>query len=167
LKKGRRENRRLTIYIKDYIEEDMKMDKEQAKALVEGIYEAFNSRDLDRLDTLFDSEYEDHSAGVPFPTPFNLQTLKDLLNMYFTAFPDGRFSVSDVMSDGDKLAWQDRFTGTHQGELMGIPATGCKVDVSGMSMGEIRNGKAYRHWSVFDNMGMMQQLGVIPSPGQQ
>jgi predicted ester cyclase len=143
------------------------MDKEQAKALVEEIYEVFNSRDLDRLDSLFDPGYEDYSVGLPFPAPFDLQTLKDLLNMYFTAFPDAKFSISDVISDGDKLAWQDRFTGTHQGELMGIPATGSKVDIPGMSMGEIRNGKAYRHWSVTDNMGMMQQLGVIPSPGQQ
>jgi steroid delta-isomerase-like uncharacterized protein len=138
------------------------MDSQQAKAFIEEIYAVFNSRNLDRLDTLFDPAYEDHSAGVPFPTPFNVQTLKELLNIYFTAFPDGNFAVTDLISEGDKVAWQDRFTGTHQGELMGIPPTGRKVDVSGMSIGEIRNGKAYRHWSVFDNMTMMQQLGVIP-----
>jgi steroid delta-isomerase-like uncharacterized protein len=141
------------------------MDREQSIALIEEIYDAFNRRDLDKLDDLMDPGYEDHSVGTPLPTPFNLQALKGLLQMYFTAFPDCKFTVSGFIVEGDKAAWHDRLPGTHQGELMGIPATGRTVDVSGMSMGEIRNGKAYRHYSVFDNLGLMQQLGVIPAPG--
>ncbi len=148
----------------------MNTTRQQSEALIKEIYEAFNSRDLDRLDDLFDPEYEDYSVGVPFPTPFGLQELKGVLTMYFAAFPDGEWSISGVITEGaengEKAAWHDHFTGTHQGELMGIPPTGRKVDVSGLSMGEIRNGKAYRHWSVFDNLGMMQQLGVIPTPGE-
>ena len=146
------------------------MANEQSIDLIQGIYDAFNSRDFDRLDELLDPEYEDYSVGVPFQTPFGLDTLKSVLKMYVAAFPDGRWSASDIIAegfyDGAKAAWQENFTGTHQGELMGIAPTGRKVSVSGMSMGEIRNGKAYRHWSVFDNLGMMQQLGVIPAPGQ-
>ncbi|HKP52076.1 MAG TPA: ester cyclase [Chloroflexia bacterium] len=141
------------------------MDREQSIALIQEIYEAFNRRDMDKLDELFDPAYEDHSVGTPLPIPFDRQALKGLLQMYFTAFPDCKFTVSDFTLEGDKAAWRDRLTGTHQGELMGIPATGRSVDVSGMSMGEIRNGKAIRHYSVFDNLGLMQQLGVIPAPG--
>ena len=147
------------------------MVDQRTEELIRNIYEVFNSHDLDQLDQYFDPNYEDYSVGLPVPTPFDLQTLKGVIQMYIAAFPDGVWSVSDVISegfgDGDKAAWRDRFTGTHQGELMGIPATGRKVDVSGMSMGEVRSGKAYRHWSVLDNMGMMQQLGVIPMPGAQ
>jgi len=141
------------------------MDREQSIALIQEIYDTFNSRDLDKLDELFAPGYEDHSVGTPLPTPFNLQALKGLLQMYFTAFPDCKFTVSGFIVEGEKASWHDRLTGTHQGELMGIPATGRTVDVSGMSMGEIRDGKAYRHYSVFDNLGLMQQLGVIPAPG--
>ncbi|MDQ3930244.1 MAG: ester cyclase [Chloroflexota bacterium] len=148
----------------------MDSNKEQAKALIQKIYDTFNTDDLDKLDDLFHAEYLDYSAGVPVPTPFDLQTLKGILQMYTAAFPDGRWSISDVIiegsGDGLKGAWRDHFTGTHQGELMGIPATGRTVDVYGISIGEIRDGKAYRHWSVLDNLGMMQQLGVIPTPGQ-
>src|SRR2546426_533092 len=134
------------------------MSHEEVRSLITEMYAVFNSRELDRLDDLFHAEYEDHSTGVPIPTPFDLRTLKGLLGMYFAAFPDIRFSASDFVVEGDKVAWRDRLTGTQQGELMGIPATGRKVDVTGMSMGQVRDGKAYRHWSVTDNLGMMQQL---------
>jgi predicted ester cyclase len=140
--------------------------RQQNEALIQRIYDIFNSHDLDKLDELFDPEYEDYSVGLPLPTPFGLQELKGVLTTYATAFPDGKWTISGVINDGDKAAWHDHFTGTHQGELMGIPPTGRKVDATGLSIGEIRNGKAYRHWSVFDNLGLMQQLGVVPMPGQ-
>ncbi len=147
------------------------MADQRSEELIRKIYDTFNSRDLDQLDQYMHPDYEDHSVGVPFPTPFNLQTLKDFLQMYFAAFPDGQFSLSDVISegfgDGDRVAWRDHFTGTNTGDFMGMPATGRKVATEGMSMGEIRDGKAYRHWSVYDNLGMMQQLGIIPMPGEQ
>ena len=142
----------------------------QTEELVQKIYTVFNSHDLDKLDDLFDPNYEDYSAGVPFPTPFNLQTLKGLIQMYITAFPDGKWTVTDFVAegfeDGQKAAWRDHFTGTNTGEFMGMPPTGRTVEAEGMSIGEVRNGKACRHWSVFDNMGLMQQLGIIPAPGQ-
>jgi predicted ester cyclase len=145
------------------------MDKSEFTALVHQIYDVFNSRDLSKLDPLFDPGYEDHSSGVPIPTPFDLQALKGLIGMYYTAFPDAHWELADILvegvADGDRAAWRERFTGTQQGEFMGMPPSGRKVDVAGMSMGEIRNGKAYRHWSVYDNLSMMQQLGVIPTPG--
>ncbi|MEA2574444.1 MAG: hypothetical protein QOH93_1742 [Chloroflexia bacterium] len=148
----------------------MDNSKEQSAALIKQIYDVFNSHDLDQLDALFDPAYEDYSVGLPIPTPFDLQTLKGVIGMYAAAFPDGEWSISDIIiegeGDGQKAAWRDHFTGTHQGELMGIPPTGRSVDATGMSMGEIRGGKAYRHWSVFDNLGLMQQLGVIPALGQ-
>ena len=145
------------------------MANQQTAELVQKIYDAFNSRELDKLDEFFDPNYEDYSVGLPLPSPFGLQELKGVIQMYITAFPDAKWSISDIISegftDGAKAAWRDNFTGTHQGEMMGMPPTGRKVDISGMNMGEIRNGKAYRHWSVYDNLGLMQQLGVIPAPG--
>jgi predicted ester cyclase len=145
------------------------MDKSESAALVQQIYGIFNSHDLSKLDALMHPQYEDYSSGVPIPTPFNLQALKGMLGMYFTAFPDAHWEVMDILvegvADGDRAAWRERFTGTQQGEFMGMPATGRKVAVDGLSMGEIRDGKAYRHWSVYDNLTMMQQLGVAPMPG--
>jgi len=143
------------------------MANQQAIELVTKIYEAFNRRDLDALDEYLAPDYEDYSVGTPYPTPFDRETLKELLTIYFNAFPDAQFAASDFITEGDKIAWRDHLTGTHTGEMMGIPPTGRKVDVWGMGTGEMRDGKACRHYSVFDNLGLMQQIGVIPVPGQQ
>ena len=59
-----------------------------------------------------------------------------------------------------------RITGTHQGEFNGIPATGNKVNVSGISIWKIVDGKNVEEWEILDTMAMMQQLGVIPAPGE-
>ncbi len=57
-------------------------------------------------------------------------------------------------------------TGTHQGEFNGIPATGNKVNVVGMSIWKIVDGKNVEEWEILDTMSMLQQLGVIPAPGE-
>ena len=78
------------------------------------------------------------------------------------AFPAFRLDPEDVLADGDKVVARVRMTGTHQGELMGMPPTGKRVDVQLIDM--IRfgdDGLAHEHWGVFDLMAMMQQLGAV------
>ena len=79
------------------------------------------------------------------------------------AFPDLRVKVEDLIAEGDKIVGRVTLTGTHQGELMGIPATGKKVSFSEILIVRISNGKAVEQWEVADTMSRMQQLGVIPS----
>jgi len=69
------------------------------------------------------------------------------------------------MVEGDKAAWRETFSGTHTGDLMGIPPTGKQVRIDGISYGRVRDGKAVEHWGSGDNLGMLQQLGVIPMMG--
>ena len=79
------------------------------------------------------------------------------------AFPDLRLDPEDVLVDGDKVVARARITGTHEGELMGMPPTGKSVDVQLIDI--IRfgdDGLAHEHWGVFDLMAMMQQLGAVP-----
>lgn len=89
----------------------------------------------------------------------------EMFRMYRAAFPDLRMEAEDVLVDGDKVVARVRATGTHQGEFMGMPATGKSVDVQLIDI--IRfgdDGLAHEHWGVFDALGMMQQLGAIPTP---
>jgi len=89
--------------------------------------------------------------------------VKAFFRMYIAAFPDLRMDAEDVLTSGDKVVARSRATGTHQGEFMGIPATGKAVDVQLIDI--IRfgdDGLAYEHWGVFDTMTMMQQLGAVP-----
>ena len=83
--------------------------------------------------------------------------------MYHAAFPDLRMDAQDVLPSGDKVVARARATGTHQGEFMGIPATGKSINVQLVDI--IRfgdDGLAHEHWGVFDSMTLMQQLGVVP-----
>jgi len=80
--------------------------------------------------------------------------------------PDVHFTVDDIIAEGDKVAARWTSTGTHKGELMGIPSTGKKVMVTGIVINHFADGKIVDDWESYDILGMMQQLGVIPSPGQ-
>ena len=91
--------------------------------------------------------------------------VKQMFRMYRAAFPDLRLEAEDVLVSGDKVVARARATGTHQGEFLGMPATGKRVDVQLIDIirfGE--DGLALEHWGVLDALGMMQQLGAIPAP---
>jgi predicted ester cyclase len=86
--------------------------------------------------------------------------------MFRTAFPDLHGTIEDQIAEGDKVVMRMTYRGTHQGELMGIPATGKPVTMTFISINRIAEGKIAEGWVNFDALGMMQQLGVIPVPGQ-
>ncbi len=82
--------------------------------------------------------------------------------MYRTAFPDIHFTVEDQIAEGDKLVTRFTITGTHKGELMGIPPTGVHITMTGMIFDLNVGGKILEGWANTDALGMLQQLGVIP-----
>ena len=86
------------------------------------------------------------------------------LAMMGTAFPDWRSSIIDVVAEGDKVVVRLNNKGTHQGEMEGIPASGKTVSLESIVMYHLTNGKIDEGRSSHDNLGMMQQLGVIPAP---
>lgn len=86
--------------------------------------------------------------------------------MFRAGFPDLRFATEEVLTAGDKVVVRACVTGTHQGEFMGIPPTGKSIDMPVIDI--IRfgdDGFAHEHWGIFDQMRLMQQLGVAPGPG--
>jgi steroid delta-isomerase-like uncharacterized protein len=93
-----------------------------------------------------------------------LEVVKGWLAMFAAAFPDGHYAVEDVVAEGDKVVARTTFNGTHKAELPGIPATGKAVTLASITIFRLDNGKIAEGWLVSDNLGMMQQLGVIPSP---
>jgi steroid delta-isomerase-like uncharacterized protein len=89
--------------------------------------------------------------------------LRTLVERYLTAFPDTTMQVDHVVADGDWVATHWTARGTQTGELMGIAPTGKEVTVQGMSFDRIANGKIVESRNVFDALGMLQQLGAVPS----
>jgi predicted ester cyclase len=72
--------------------------------------------------------------------------------------------VEDLISEGDGVAYRRTYYGTHQGELMGIAPTGEQVTIAGITIYRISGGKVEEEWNNFDQLGLLQQLGVAPSP---
>ena len=86
--------------------------------------------------------------------------------MYRSAFPDLRFTIEDMIAEGDKVATCWRAAGTHQGELMGIAPTGKRVEVIGMIVSRFAGGKIVEDLEVMDTLGLLQQLGAIPEAAE-
>jgi predicted ester cyclase len=104
-----------------------------------------------------------HSTGSPEPIR-GPQGLKELVTTLRTAFPDLRLTVDDMVAEGDKVV--DRFMarGTHQGELFGIAATGKQVAWLGIAIHRIVGGQLVETWASPDTLGLMRQLGAVPTP---
>ena len=124
--------------------------------------EVFNGRKFDALDELYQPDAYDHNMLPGLPQ--GPAGRRAMLGIYLAAFPDMRLSAEDIVAEEDRVALRWRIQGTHQGELMGIPATGKAVDITGAVIRRYADGKVAEHWEVFDQVGMLQQLGVIPTP---
>ena len=97
---------------------------------------------------------------------YPLSTHYHLATMYRTAFPDLHFTVEDQIAEGDMVANRVTARGTHQGEFMGIAPTGKQVTVTGITIDRIAGDKLEESWASWDFLGLMQQLGAIPEPGE-
>jgi predicted ester cyclase len=85
--------------------------------------------------------------------------------MIRAAFPDIHETVEDIIAEGDTVVTRTTWRGTHQGALLGIAPTGKHVSVSGIDISRVASGKFVEHWQSADNLGLLQQLGVVPSMG--
>ena len=117
------------------------------------------------FDEIFAPNYVEHYGSTELTGP---ESQYELYTTLHSAFPDAHiemnFEVSETTSEGDLSAGHWTLTGTHKNEFQGIPATGKKVTVSGMSIWKVVDGKNVEEWEIFDTMSLMQQLGVIPTP---
>ena len=129
-------------------------------ATMERAYELINAGDIDGFGALLADDFVEHeeSPGLA-PTRDGVM---DFFRMYVAAFPDLRMTPEDVLASDDKVVVRVRATGTHEGEFMGVPATGKTIDVQAIDIVRFGDdGLAHEHWGVFDAMTMMQQLGVV------
>lgn len=129
-------------------------------ATLRRFYDLINSGEVDRFGEFLADDFVEHEE-TPGLAPTK-EGVKEFFRMYLAAFPDLRFDAKDVLPSGDKVVARVMVTGTHQGEFMGMPATGKSVDVQLIDI--IRfgdDGLAREHWGVIDALAMMQQLGAM------
>ncbi len=141
------------------------MNAEEIRALVrESVDEIWNKGNLAAIDKVYAADYVDHDPSSPEPTR-GREGVRKFITMYHSAFPDLRISMEDMVCDGDKVVSRWVARGTHKGDLMGIAPTGKFVTTKGISVARISGGLIAEEWENYDALGMLQQLGVVPSPG--
>jgi len=139
------------------------MSTEENKALLRRTYEAVNQGNLTAFFNLFTPDFVLHNGSM---TIQGLEAFKQLEAMLLAALPDIHYTVEDLVAEGDKVAVRLTVTGTHRGVFLGISPTGKHTTVTETAISRIVGGKIAEHWSETDMLGLLQQLGVIPPPGQ-
>jgi steroid delta-isomerase-like uncharacterized protein len=132
------------------------------KDTVRRLYEQVLSKyDFRHIDELLSSDF--HGEGGPSPIE-GPQAFAESIKPYSKAFPDSRVVIEDIIAEGDKVCVRGHYTGTHKGELMGIPATNKPIRVAFTDCWELRDGKIVRGWNLMDGASLLQQLGVFRMP---
>ena len=135
--------------------------EEENKAIVQRIVEeVYNKGNLAVADGITSSNFTAHFPGMELK---GLEDYKRMITEMLTAFPDLHFAIDDIFSTGDKAAIRYTMTATHKGEFMGVAPAGKHVTITGISITRFEDGKQVESWGIMDNVGMMQQLGAIPS----
>jgi steroid delta-isomerase-like uncharacterized protein len=137
---------------------------EEKKVLMRRFIEAFNARNINLFDELVAKDHVDHH--IPPELPKGPEGVKVYFKELSTSFPDSHIKIEDIVAEGDKVVIRFMFTGTHQGALMGIPATGKQFSISGIAIGRFTGDQLVEWWENADSLGLMQQLGLIPAMGE-
>ena len=141
------------------------MSTEENKALLRrSVEEVFSAQgDIAVADEIFAPDYVGHNPTDPQDVR-GPEGAKELASMYRSAFPDVRLSIEEQVAEEDRVVTRWIANGTHQGEMMGIAPTGNQVRVEGITISHIQEGKILQEWELFDTLGLMQQLGAVPTP---
>lgn len=140
------------------------MRREEIEATVRGATEeVWNLGQPDRVGDFYSAEHVRHDASLPEDL-IGLEALQGHVEGQRRAFPDGRLELNEILVEGDRFALRWNFSGTHQGGFAGIPPTGRKVTMGGLSVGRVADGKIAEVWESGDLLAVLRQLGVMRPP---
>jgi len=139
------------------------MSLESNKAVVrKWIEQGWNKHNIDIIDETYAPDFIQHGGG---PDLNSAAELKSFVADYLKAFPSLSFTIDDLVAEGDRVVWRFVGTATHDGPLMGIPASGRKAAVPGIAIFRIANDQIAEAWLNLDVLSMLQQIGAIPVAG--
>ena len=127
------------------------------------VEEVWNGHDLGAIDGLVSPDYDNHAASTE---EYRHGGARQIWEWILSVFPDHHYDVEHIAADGEPVAVLGTMVGTHEGELMGMAPTGEGVAAQQSHWLRVVGGTIAEHWAVRDDLGMLQQLGVIPEPAQ-
>jgi steroid delta-isomerase-like uncharacterized protein len=137
--------------------------EEQNKEIVKRLYEEYNKGNIEILKDLYAPDYDFYSPSNS-PKPRSREETIESATMIFRAFPDSVWNIEELFAVGDRVTVRFVYKGTHEGDFMSISPTGNKIEVSGINIIRIENGKVLEEWEDADTTGFMQQLGMELKP---
>lgn len=138
------------------------MSAEAYKSLIRRWWDGLSQGNAAELiDEVYAADYVLHDPSLPEPVR-GLEGVREFITSVTAAFPDGRATVEDLVAEGDRVVQRVTFRGTHQGEFLGVPATGKQVAVWLMVISRMADGKIAEEWQLVDGLGLLQQLGALP-----
>ena len=138
------------------------MSPEENKAIVRRYLEAaWNKKNLAVIDEFIAPDLIQHVRNV---LPGREGIIK-FFKLIYSSFPDAHLTIEDILAEDDKVMWRFTVRATHTGPFRGIPPTGKPFTLTGMAVTRMRDGQMAENWNETDDLGMLQQLGVIPAPG--
>ena len=130
------------------------------KRIVRRLFEeAWGAGRLETLEFLCDESVVTHDA---FSGNSDLDGLEDMIRTFRTAFPDLTPTVLGMIAEGETVCTRWRMDGTHQNPILGVPASGRRVSVDGITVSKFRGGKVYESFVQWNALSLLQQLGVVP-----
>ena len=140
------------------------MSTEQNKALARQLVEeVINQGNMNLVDALLGIDFIEHEE-LPPGMPAGREAVKQMPAMLHSAFPDFHATINDLIAEGDKVVVSMTWSGTQQGEWMGMPPSGKRMSINVIDILRVADGKFVEHWGLMDGMTMMQQLGAMPTP---
>jgi len=142
------------------------MSAQDNKALVRRYFEdAWNKHNPAVVDEIYAADFVDRSPDIP-GIAHTRDGLKQFMGVYLRAFPDGNITVEEQLVEGDRVVTRWSGRGTQTGEFMEMPPSAKKVAITGVQIDRFLGGKIVEEWTLFDQLGMLQQLGVVPATRQ-
>jgi steroid delta-isomerase-like uncharacterized protein len=139
---------------------------EQNKTNVRRLFEeVWNQGHVAVADELIAPTYTHHDSSTP-DVGRGPESERKRVTVYRHAFPDIRFTIEDLLAEGETVVARWSCRGTHKGELNGIAATGKQFNITGVSIARFTNGKMFEGYVNWDALSLMQQLGVVPELGR-
>jgi steroid delta-isomerase-like uncharacterized protein len=129
------------------------------------VEELWNQRRLDVADAIFANDCVTHQlrSGAPANgVPRGPKAIKEHVAGWIASFPDLRFSIEQMLTEGDRVAMQLLMEGTHLGPWLGVPASGKKLQIRMFTVHRVAHGKIVEDWVLVESLGIFQQLGVVP-----
>ncbi len=121
---------------------------------------AFNERDWKTESAVRSANFHAYLSGTK--EPMDNSAWSAFMIAFTSAFPDSRISIESCIAEGDTVVSRWTLTGTHKGAFQGIPPTGRSVKFTGLELNRVVDGRFVEHWSMFDNVALLQQIGVMP-----